>query len=34
LIPDGPAQAWIVADMDSGQVLAGRDVDVLIDPAL
>jgi hypothetical protein len=26
LIPDGPAQAWIVADMDSGQVLAGRDV--------
>jgi D-alanyl-D-alanine carboxypeptidase (penicillin-binding protein 5/6) len=24
-IPDGPAQAWIVADMDSGQVLAARD---------
>ena len=24
-IPDGPAQAWIVADMDTGQVLAGRD---------
>jgi D-alanyl-D-alanine carboxypeptidase (penicillin-binding protein 5/6) len=23
-IPDGPAQAWIVADMDTGQVLAGR----------
>ncbi len=25
-IPDGPAQAWIIADMDSGQVLAGRDM--------
>ncbi len=24
-IPDGPARAWIVADLDSGQVLAGRD---------
>jgi len=24
-IPDGPAQAWIVADMDSGAVLAARD---------
>jgi D-alanyl-D-alanine carboxypeptidase (penicillin-binding protein 5/6) len=24
-IPDGPAQAWVVADMDSGAVLAGRD---------
>ena len=24
-IPDGPAQAWIVADLDSGQVLAARD---------
>ncbi|HET9877528.1 MAG TPA: D-alanyl-D-alanine carboxypeptidase family protein [Mycobacterium sp.] len=24
-IPDGPAAAWIVADLDSGQVLAGRD---------
>ncbi len=23
-IPAGPAQAWIVADLDSGQVLAGR----------
>lgn len=23
-IPDGPAPAWIIADMDSGQVLAGR----------
>jgi D-alanyl-D-alanine carboxypeptidase (penicillin-binding protein 5/6) len=23
--PDGPAPAWIVADMDSGQILAGRD---------
>ncbi|MEI8083206.1 MAG: serine hydrolase [Actinomycetes bacterium] len=25
-IPDGPAPAWIVADMDTGQVLAGRDM--------
>ncbi|MCW1960008.1 MAG: D-alanyl-D-alanine carboxypeptidase [Mycobacterium sp.] len=25
-IPDGPAPAWIVADLDSGQVLAGRDM--------
>ena len=25
-IPDGPATAWIVADMDTGQVLAGRDM--------
>lgn len=24
-IPDGPAPAWIVADLDSGQILAGRD---------
>ncbi|UXA10083.1 serine hydrolase [Mycobacterium sp. SMC-8] len=24
-IPDGPAQAWIVADMDTGEVLAARD---------
>jgi D-alanyl-D-alanine carboxypeptidase (penicillin-binding protein 5/6) len=24
-IPDGPAPAWIVADMDSGQILAARD---------
>ncbi|MDA4110483.1 D-alanyl-D-alanine carboxypeptidase family protein [Mycolicibacterium holsaticum] len=24
-IPEGPAQAWVVADMDSGAVLAGRD---------
>jgi serine-type D-Ala-D-Ala carboxypeptidase (penicillin-binding protein 5/6) len=24
-IPDGPAQAWILADMDTGAVLAGRD---------
>jgi D-alanyl-D-alanine carboxypeptidase (penicillin-binding protein 5/6) len=23
-IPDGPATAWIIADMDTGQVLAGR----------
>jgi D-alanyl-D-alanine carboxypeptidase (penicillin-binding protein 5/6) len=25
LVPDGPAPSWIVADMDSGQILAGRD---------
>jgi D-alanyl-D-alanine carboxypeptidase (penicillin-binding protein 5/6) len=24
-IPDGPAQAWIIADLDTGQVLAARD---------
>ncbi|MGE5696856.1 MAG: D-alanyl-D-alanine carboxypeptidase family protein [Candidatus Sericytochromatia bacterium] len=23
-VPDGPAPAWIVADMDTGQILAGR----------
>lgn len=32
-IPNGPAQTWIVADMDSGQVLAGRDQDVPHPPA-
>src|ERR1700761_1826542 len=32
-IPDGPAPAWIVADMDSGQVLAGRDMDIAHPPA-
>jgi serine-type D-Ala-D-Ala carboxypeptidase (penicillin-binding protein 5/6) len=32
-IPDGPAQTWIVADLDSGQVLAGRDADVVHPPA-
>src|ERR1700730_8405014 len=31
--PDGPAPAWIVADMDTGQVLAGRDTDVAHPPA-
>lgn len=25
-IPDGPAPAWIVADLDTGQILAGRDM--------
>ena len=25
-VPDGPAPAWIIADMDTGQVLAGRDM--------
>ena len=32
-IPDGPAPAWIVADMDSGQVLAGRDMYAAHPPA-
>jgi serine-type D-Ala-D-Ala carboxypeptidase (penicillin-binding protein 5/6) len=32
-IPDGPAQTWILADMDSGQVLAGRDQFVAHPPA-
>src|ERR1700737_1842611 len=32
-IPDGPAPAWIVADMDTGQVLAGRDMDIAHPPA-
>jgi serine-type D-Ala-D-Ala carboxypeptidase (penicillin-binding protein 5/6) len=32
-IPDGPAQTWILADLDSGQVLAGRDQDVAHPPA-
>src|ERR1700757_3710669 len=32
-IPEGPAQTWIVADLDSGQVLAGRDQNVVHPPA-
>ena len=32
-VPDGPAQAWIVADMDTGQVLAGRDMYAAHPPA-
>jgi serine-type D-Ala-D-Ala carboxypeptidase (penicillin-binding protein 5/6) len=32
-IPDGPAPAWIVADMDTGQVLAGRDMHAAHPPA-
>lgn len=32
-IPVGPAPAWIVADMDSGQILAGRDIDLRHPPA-
>src|SRR5690349_3721598 len=32
-IPEGPAPAWIIADMDTGQVLAGRDMDVAHPPA-
>ncbi len=31
--PVGPAPQWIVADMDTGQVLAGRDIDVRHPPA-
>src|SRR5689334_11567338 len=30
---DGPAPAWIVADMDSGQILAERDMNVAHPPA-
>ncbi len=32
-IPDGPAPAWIVADLDTGQVLAGRDMFAAHPPA-
>ena len=32
-IPDGPAQAWILADMDTGAVLAGRDENSRFAPA-
>ncbi|ORV18246.1 D-alanyl-D-alanine carboxypeptidase family protein [Mycobacterium celatum] len=32
-IPDGPAQTWIVADLDSGRVLAARDENVGHPPA-
>ena len=32
-IPDGPAQTWLVADLDSGQVLATRDENVRHPPA-
>jgi serine-type D-Ala-D-Ala carboxypeptidase (penicillin-binding protein 5/6) len=32
-IPQGPAPLWIVADMDTGQVLAGHDMDVRHPPA-
>jgi serine-type D-Ala-D-Ala carboxypeptidase (penicillin-binding protein 5/6) len=32
-IPDGPAQTWLVADLDSGQVLAERDQNVRHPPA-
>jgi D-alanyl-D-alanine carboxypeptidase (penicillin-binding protein 5/6) len=32
-MPDGPAPSWIVADMDTGQVLAGRDQYVTHAPA-
>ncbi|MCV7423458.1 D-alanyl-D-alanine carboxypeptidase [Mycobacterium yunnanensis] len=31
--PDGPAQAWLVADLDSGQVLGSRDANVPRAPA-
>src|ERR1700759_3069885 len=32
-IPDGPAQTWILADLDSGQKLAARDPNVVHPPA-
>ncbi len=32
-IPDGPAQTWVVADLDSGQVLAERDQNLPHPPA-
>lgn len=32
-VPDGPAPAWIVADMDTGQVLAGREMYATHPPA-
>jgi serine-type D-Ala-D-Ala carboxypeptidase (penicillin-binding protein 5/6) len=32
-VPEVPAPAWIVADLDSGQVLAGRDQNVAHPPA-
>lgn len=32
-IPEGPAPAWIVADLDTGQILAGRDQYVTHAPA-
>ncbi|MBO0865197.1 MAG: serine hydrolase, partial [Mycobacterium sp.] len=32
-VPDGPAQTWIVADLDTGQVLAARDENVGHPPA-
>jgi len=32
-IPEGPAPAWIVADLDTGQILAGRDMYIPHPPA-
>ncbi|AQA05975.1 D-alanyl-D-alanine carboxypeptidase [Mycobacterium sp. MS1601] len=32
-VPDGPAQAWIIADMDTGQVLAARNENNTYAPA-
>lgn len=32
-VPDGPAQAWVLADMDTGAVLAGRDENNRFAPA-
>jgi serine-type D-Ala-D-Ala carboxypeptidase (penicillin-binding protein 5/6) len=32
-IPDGPAQTWLVADLDTGQVLAARDENLRHPPA-
>jgi serine-type D-Ala-D-Ala carboxypeptidase (penicillin-binding protein 5/6) len=32
-VPDGPAQTWLLADLDSGQVLAARDENLRHPPA-
>lgn len=32
-VPEGPAPAWIIADIDTGQVLAGRDMHTPHPPA-
>ncbi|UXA19750.1 D-alanyl-D-alanine carboxypeptidase family protein [Mycobacterium sp. SMC-4] len=32
-VPDGPAQAWVLADMDTGAILAGRNQDGRYAPA-
>lgn len=32
-IPEGPAEAWVIADLDTGQVLAGRNENIRYAPA-